>query len=219
MRVQLRSTALAAAAFAAGWILVSVLAPTPSEAAHRHAHAPDQPPVMTDEEFQAMIARERPWLLPLRNERLGWILNVSQPRTETERLWGAARPLEQLDGERRDAVLDELGRKLEGARLRWERESGDPVRRSEAPDALLWSLEASYAQARLQLDEFSAGRARVLAMDTLPLQLGEHAHDGPYLSEHLSDTLRQLVVVRVDPTEEAHLHQLMSAIRRTLTAR
>lgn len=211
--------ALAAGAFSIGFAAVRWIVPPTSPAAHEHRHAEGEPPALSDEEFEALIARERPWLLPLRSERLAWQVDVSQPRAETERVWDAASPLDSPSSSQRDLVLAELSRKLENARMRLEQETGDERRRAELPDKLLWALEANYADARLQLDHFAAGRARTLAMDTLPLQLSELEHEGAYLSEHLSEALERLLVFRIEPAEEAHLHGLKSALRRTLTAR
>lgn len=219
MPTWIRRAALAACTFSLGFGAVRWLVPPTTPTAHEHRHGEGQPPVRSEEEFEALIAREQPWLLPLRDERLAWSVDPSQPSLEAERLWNAARPVGALEDSQHDAVLAELGRKLEGARLRLEQDTRDAQLRAELPDTLLWALQANYAEARLQLDHFATGRARALAMDTLPLQLSELAHGGAYLSEHLSESLEQLLVFRIEPADEAHLHGLRSTMRRTLAAR
>jgi hypothetical protein len=213
MRPWIGFLALSAGTFTCGWFGVRLVVPA---RAHTHEHVDEGPPTMTEAEFEQRLASERPWLLPLRHNRFEWTVAPDDAAAETERLWDAAQPLGELDAATRDAVFAELDQRLAGARIRYESEVGQPQRRAAMPDPLLWALETSYAEARFQLDAFAAGRCRVLAMDAVPGELSSAVHDGTYLSEYLATPLEKLVLFRIEPDEDADLHELKTLMRRVI---
>ena len=192
-----------------GWCGARAVAPA-SHAGCEHANDPSRRPALSETEVRRKLAESSPWMLPLRDNRRGWFVTPGREVEESERLWEAAAPVDGLPAALRDRVLEELARKLEGARILLDREQRVGSTHGGLPSRLLWALQSEWLEARLQLHAFAEGRCRLLAMDDLPAGLSSTARDGVYLSAFLSHELRGLLLFRIDAADDPELHALES---------
>lgn len=196
---------------AGGWLAASSLLPARAAPPKKTPEGHSAAPVLPESELSRMVARDRPWLRRLVENRQAWVVDPRAIDAEVERLWAAAND-ERLDGATSAAVLDELGRRLEAARYVFESqqapiEPGDGKAQRER-----WAVEAGYADARYAFDAFARGDYRSLEMDMLPGALRDAPREGAWLLQYPSDVARSLLVFRVEPEQDPRLVELKRAL-------